>query len=300
MTGVEIEIDMMPLADLGQPSKIALEIHRQLRLQFGSVPRRIPLAGIAKAIGIVGIQMVEGTSFEGTLVIANGKGAIGIRTGMRSGRYNFTLGHEIGHFLIPTHRGQRQEFMCEPADMTRVRGGNFAAKPPLERIEVEANEFSATLLVPAQEFGQERRALGSVCDVSHIRQLAETFDVSQEVMAKIYVLAADERTAIITSHKGEVRRVIPKPGFPFLGLKKGSLIPGGALTRSFSAANDPISNLVEVETHTWLEQRGTVSALYEQVFVQEDGWAMTLLIADEEEADEDNDDKNWNRRSDRR
>lgn len=105
--------------------------------------------------------------------------------------------------------------------------------------------------------------------------------------------------ARITSHNGVVKRVIPQQGFPFLGLRKNSLIPSGALARSFSltAANDSISALREVPTHTWLEKRGAVSALYEQVFMQEDGWVMTLLLVDEDEEDEDADDHNWNRRN---
>lgn len=301
MTEPEIEIDMMELADLGQPTKLALEIHRQLRQQFGTVPRRMPLARLATAVGIVGIQLFDDTSFEGTLVVQDGRGAIGIRRGMRSGRHNFTLAHEIGHFLIPTHRLQRQQFLCEAVDMRRVRSTNFSQRPTQERIEIEANEFAAALVVPAPEFKLERKALGA-CDVAHVRQLAEVFDVSQEVMAKIYVMAADEKVAIITSRNGVVHRVIPQPGFPFLGLKKGMAVPNGAVTRTFpvAAANDPVSNLREVATHTWLERRGDVSALYEQVFVQEDGWAMTLLLVDEDEIDEGDDDRNWNRRSARR
>lgn len=118
-------------------------------------------------------------------------------------------------------------------------------------------------------------------------------------MAKIYVLSADEKAAIVTSQNGVVKRVIPQIGFPFLGLSKGSTIPQGAITRSFSAgrANDPVSVLCEVLTHTWLQRRGAVSALYEQVFVQEEGWAMTLLIADLEEQDDEDNDQNWNRRN---
>lgn len=40
-----------------------------------------------------------------------------------------------------------------------------------------------------------------------------------------------------------------------------------------------------------------MTSLYEQVFVQEYGWVMTLLVADIEEPDDDDDDRDWNRRS---
>ncbi|MDO8380999.1 ImmA/IrrE family metallo-endopeptidase [Phenylobacterium sp.] len=298
----EIEIDMMELADIGQPMKLALEIHRQLRAQFDQVPTQLPLASLAKAVGIVGIKEIATDDFEGTLVVQDGFGAIGLRKGLRSGRRNFTIGHEIGHFVIPNHRFGRDKFQCAIVDMGRERsGGNWDSRPPLERIEVEANEFSAALLVPVPEFQKERRRLGTACDIVHIRQLAETFDVSQEMMAKIYVNASDESAAIITSHRGLVRRVIPKSGFPYLGLRRDAPIPATALTSTFrpGGGQSSISDLCEVATHTWLDRKGSVSALYEQVFVQEDGWAMTLLIADEEDSDDEDDDRDWNRRSDR-
>lgn len=294
----EIEIDMMELADIGQPVKLALELHRQLRKQFGSVPHRMPLRQIADAVGIVGIREFDTDDFEGTLVIKDGSGAIGLRKGLRSGRRNFTLGHEIGHFLIPNHRFQRTSFQCATADMRRERSeGNWSARPAEERIEVEANEFSAALLVPAPEFQTERKRLGT-CDVSHVRQLAETFDVSQEMMAKVYVNSADEKIAIVTSHLGLVKRVIPQLGFPYLGLRRDAPIPTNALTRTFKPiSTDTISELRELPTHVWLERKGKVESFYEQVFVQEDGWSMTLLMIDEEEIDEDDDDRNWNRRT---
>ena len=292
----------MELADIGQPVKLAHELHRQLRMQLGSVPLRVPLAAIAEKIGIVGIREFDTDAFEGTLVLKDGRGAVGLRKGLRTGRRNFTLGHEIGHFLIPNHRFSRTLFECATADMRRERGGgNWDLRPQLERIEVEANEFSAALLVPKPEFREERRRLGNTCDVAHVRHLAEAFDVSQEMMAQLYVNAADEKVAIITSHRGVVRRVIPQKDFPYLGLRRDAPIPTEALTRVYRPANnDTISDMREVATHVWLDRRGAISSLYEQVFLQEDGWAMTLLVVDEEQADEDEDDSNWNRRTIRR
>jgi hypothetical protein len=98
-----------------------------------------------------------------------------------------------------------------------------------------------------------------------------------------------------------VRRLITPTNFPYLGLRSGSVLPQGALARVFKPANgETASNLCEVLTDRWLEQRGAVSAIYEQVVLQENGWATTLLVVDEEEADEEDDDRNWNRRNVRR
>lgn len=48
-----------------------------------------------------------------------------------------------------------------------------------------------------------------------------------------------------------------------------------------------------------MEKRGNVSAIYEQVFVQEEGWAMTPLLVDENEEDGEGNGLERNRRSSR-
>lgn len=294
-------IDLMPLADIGQPKRLAFEIHKQLRAQYGSVPLRMPLEGIAAAVGIGHIEERETSAFEGALVLSNGGAAIGLRKGMMRGRRNFTLGHELGHYLVPTHRLSKTRFECTSQFMRYQRGkrDEWERRPTLERIEVEANEFSAALLIAIPEYRAERAKLGRGCDVAHIRPLADAFAVSQEMMASVYVAHEAETAAVVTSHKGKVRRIIPKGGFPFMGLRYDMEIPRGSLTREFRAANDigEVSKIEEVEIHIWLERKGNVTALSEQVILQRDGWAMTLLTVEEDEEDDEADDRNWNRRN---
>jgi Zn-dependent peptidase ImmA (M78 family) len=304
MAETELQLDLMELADLAQPTRIAHEIHAQLRRQFGSVPLRSPLKALSEAVGIVGIKLFDTAAFEGTLVIKDGKGAVGLRKGLQAGRRNFTLAHEIGHFLIPNHRLQRPKFECTATDLTRKRrgGGNFAIRPALERIEIEANEFAAALLVPMPEYRDQLKRLPSGCDVGHIRALADAFAVSQEFMAQIYVNSVSEKAAVIIAHDAIVKRVItPTGGFPYLGLRAGSPLPAAALARTFKPGpGEMTSDLCEVLTDRWLEERGSVTAIFEQVRIQTGGWTMTLIAVDEEEADNDGDDRSWNRRNHRR
>jgi len=294
-----IELDLMALADIGQPTKIAHEIHRQLRSQMGSVPTRAPLHAIAKAVGIVGIADVDADSFEGTLVIQDGRGAIGLRRGLRSGRRNFTLGHEIGHFMIPTHRFQKSSFQCSAKDMALPSGTTGAT--PLEKIEFEASEFSAVLLVPEIEWTIARRKCGHGCDLNHIQQLAESFDVSQEMMAKIYVRNADENIAVLITQHGRVYRIIPGVSFPYMGLRKNMQLPTSAEASRLSelGGKGTVTDLRETDASDWVARADKTNAIYEQTLVQEDGWAMTLLVAELPSADEE-DDRSWNRRSSRR
>ena len=294
-----INIDEMALADIGQPGRLAIELHRQLRVQFGAVPTRVPLHGIAKAVGIVDVQEYDVENFLGTLVIKDGKGAIGLQRGIGSGRRNFTLGHEIGHFLIPTHRLKRTDFQCTKTDMNRVRSGNLDSTPPLERIEIEANEFAAALLIPGPEYKAERKKLGKSPDVRHIRELARIFDVSQEMMASTYVRMENSKLAVIISHNGIVKRIISCLHFPYMGLRKDMPLPPNCLTKSYvgSSSAGTVSDMQGRRTDQWLETGGSVSALYEQVLIQDKGWATTLLSIDEDEIDDEEDDSNWNRRN---
>lgn len=296
------QIDLMTLADIGNPKRLALEIHKQLREQYGSLPAQMPLDAIAEAVGIAGIREFQTTAFDGTLVAKDGVGAIGLRKGMPKGRRNFTLGHELGHFLIPAHQ-VRGKFECSSKVMRYGRGkaAEWERRPELERIEVEANEFSATLLVPIPEFREERAKLGRVNDVTHVRTLAQTFAVSQEMLAQIYVTQSAAKSAIILSQNGVVRRVIPKSDFPFLGLRAGAEIPRLSLTKQFQKSNDngSTSPSEEVDIHTWIERQGHVTSVLEQVTLQRDGWATTLLTVEEEETDDEADDRSWNRNSSR-
>ena len=296
------QIDLMPLADIGNPKRLALEIHKQLRQQYGSVPTQMPLEALAQAVGIVGIKEFETSSFDGTLVTKDGVGAIGLRKGLPSGRRNFTLGHELGHFLIPTHQ-VRGKFECSSKVMRFGRGkaAEWDRKPEVERIEVEANEFSATLLVPVPEFREERTKLGRTSDVAHVKTLAQIFAVSQEMMAQIYVTQSAAKSAIILSQSGVVKRVIPKSDFPFLGLRAGAELPRLSLTKQFQRSNDTgsTSSADEVDVHTWIEVQGLVTSVVEQVTLQRDGWATTLLTVEEDDRDNEVDDRSWNRNNSR-
>jgi hypothetical protein len=80
-----------------------------VRKHLDRVRLRFPLAEFADAVGVAGIKEFNTNAFEGTLVIKDGVGVIGLRKVLRSGRRILTLGHAIGHFLIPNHRFQRNE-----------------------------------------------------------------------------------------------------------------------------------------------------------------------------------------------
>ena len=301
-TNPDPSIDLMALADIGgNPMKLAQEVHRQLRLQYGSVPHDVPLEGIAKSVGIEDIVDHQTEAFEGTLFVNGSRGIVGLRKGMRLGRRRFTLGHELGHFLNPWHSSAQKRFECSSNDtrMLRASGGRWVDRPPQEKMEIEANEFSNALLIPAPEYREARRLLGGDPSIEHIRSLADMFKVSFEVMCQTFVNTEKETVGIILSRNGLVVRPMLPRSFPYLGMSKGAAIPMDTTTADFQkfASSGDISTLNDALNSSWLERKGNVSGLYEQAYIQSGGWAVTLLWAEIEEQDEEADDQNWNRGS---
>jgi hypothetical protein len=117
----QITIDLMALADLGQPLKLAFELHRQIRDQYGVVPLRVPLEQIARAVGIVGIKEFNTDRFEGTLVVTGNDGAVGLRRGMPSGRYV-----ECGPFVA---RAGTDSMACRRSSGCQVAEGSDPRRP---------------------------------------------------------------------------------------------------------------------------------------------------------------------------
>lgn len=96
---------------------------------------------IAGAIGLT-IKEVNAESFDGALirVVGRPRGKIAINANIREpGRKRFTLAHELGHYVLPSH--SRQSVTCRPAEIERWTTG-------MSQPELEANRFAAALLMP--------------------------------------------------------------------------------------------------------------------------------------------------------
>jgi hypothetical protein len=83
------------------------------------------------------------------------------------GRIRFTLGHELGHYLL--HRAEREAFECTPRDMARWREDDG-------RRELEANRFASYLLMPIDDF--RRQVDGQALDLDLFQRCADRYGVS--------------------------------------------------------------------------------------------------------------------------
>jgi hypothetical protein len=129
--------------------------------------------------------------FDGALVRAKGTpfGAIIVRDSIReSGRKNFTVAHEIGHFILPGH--EDADLVC-----TSTEVGNWSGST--KGVEREANEFAAELLMPELVV---RGIVGrSEPSLQLIQQIASSCQTSLSAAGWRFCYLTNHRCAIIWS-----------------------------------------------------------------------------------------------------
>ncbi len=174
----------------GQPSLLARALLKQL--QVDEVP---DLKAIASTLGAP-VEECDVSSFDGALVRVSGQllGTIAVRRTIREeGRKNFTIAHELGHFVLPGHG---QSVACSGRQLE-----SWSKSTPRE--ELEANEFAGELLVPE---GLARKVIGSTePSFGLIEQIADTFSASLTASLYRFVELTGFRCALVWSEDG-IRR----------------------------------------------------------------------------------------------
>ena len=135
---------------------------------------------IANALGLKVFTEDLGKEISGVLVSRDGTASIAVRKSDPPVRRRFTIAHEIGHFYL-RHHVQRNELVHADKD-SQVIYRSAKASEGLELMEVQANQFAASLLMPArlvrEHVDQRPKPLGDI-DVS---ELARKFNVSEQAM----------------------------------------------------------------------------------------------------------------------
>lgn len=137
----------------------------------------VPLELVAHRLGLAVEHVPLGEGISGVLVVSGPEGSIGVNREHPEVRQRFTIAHEIGHFVL--HRNQRDLFIDKAfvafRDTRAAKGG--------DRSEVQANQFAAALLMPAELVKRELR--DQVIDIASedvIETLAKRFGVSNQAM----------------------------------------------------------------------------------------------------------------------
>jgi len=273
----------MELADIGSPEAIALKIHELAP----NMPIPVPVEEIAYKLDITAIQPLKTKNFEGGLITQPERtdGVILINENSYDRRKRFTIGHELGHFLIETHSPENGEgFLCSSDNMSRTKAkeNDFPAK-----MEVEANRFAAELLLPKLHFQKDLRRMRHL-EIEHIPKLSTKYNMSKDAVARRYTQLQDEPCAIVISQHKKFLRAYRHPEFPFVEFAKDAELPWQSCAASFSGIAGNISDWNEVDAGVWTDvEKHSFSVIAEQTMVQRNGFRMTLLTFDDDEFEED-------------
>ena len=157
---------------------VAIEISRQIS----------PLEPIAS------IKPVPVPHFEGMLKRSpkGDKWIIGVNEdGASSGRINFTIAHEFGHYML--HRELQQDFECAEKDMH-----NWDAQGKI--IETEADTFASYLLMPPDDF--RNQISDQDLSIELLRHCADRYDVSLTAAALKWREIAPGRVVVVAAKDG--------------------------------------------------------------------------------------------------
>lgn len=277
-TGRLPQLDRMAIEEVGlNPEKLAAAIHRQLGMTGGPVP----VCEIALALDIVKIRQEPLTNLEGVLLTdpQRSNGAILVNARSSPERRRFSVGHELGHFLISSHRPLGEEgFRCSSGDMA----GNQEASALQRRQESEANSFAINLLAPLH---LSRKYLTRSPDLEHALAMAADLELSKEAAARRYVELHREDLAVIFGRQGRVLYWAASQAFPALAPQKDIQIPTGMANCRIGE----VSEMEDAEPTDWLRNPAGV-ALAVQTLAQQNGYSITLLHAEEAESEGDLDD----------
>jgi len=160
---------------------LALDVSRQV---FPDAPITM-VGGLDLSKGVEGMLMPR----------RDGSGEWGIiyNDTIRSpGRQNFTLAHELGHYLLhrQTYPNGLECTNRDMADWDDVRNG----------IEAEANTFASYLLMPLDDFREQIK--GRVIDIDLMTDLADRYAVSLTAAILKWMTITDKRGMIVVGKEG--------------------------------------------------------------------------------------------------
>lgn len=161
------------------PPKTDPEAHAvRLLRQFDIAKPPVPVDSVVKKLGLKLVATEFGDDVSGVLVVEDGKGVIGVNSSHSRLRQRFSIAHELGHFLLHSHKNRLfidKQYFAAFRDSRSSTGES--------RREREANAFAASLLMPSamlQEVIEDHRF--DIADDEYLGTLAELFQVSKQAL----------------------------------------------------------------------------------------------------------------------
>lgn len=260
------------------------------------LPHRVPIEELARQLDISDIQDIDTNAFDGSLITdtSRSSGIILVRAHLQPQRRRFTIAHELGHFLIPTHMPNAQgRFICSREDFQMLSAKENDRRA---RMEVEANRFASLILIPPHLLRAQFKKQSSA-SLEHMIELARHFEVSKEAMARAYANYHPETIAIVICKDGKILRCYRNgTQFPFIEPSLGDKVPSRSSFHRHDHKSRSIGSFQDCPAEIWIGTKYE-RPLVEQVLSQTDGFAMILLQlepSDDEAEEEERDiERSW-------
>lgn len=275
-----VALDLVELDGKATPEAIVDEIFHQ----NANIPIPVPLEELARLAGVEQIRALESSGFEGMLVanVEKTRAEIFYNPNSNPQRKRFTVGHELGHLLLPHH--QQSTYECSKEDMTR-----FERSPnPRSVQEAEANRFSSELLMPRWYFKKRMKEFGEL-GLEHIDTLHTECCTSTEATARRYVSLSEYPCAVVFAKDKLVRYFVKNEELSFyLDIKHDLPLPKDSPSCQPGAG---VGDWQEVDSWLWLreeEGRTLPSKILEQTLWQDQGYKVILLFLEDVPDGDDN------------
>ena len=222
------------------------------------------------------ITLVEGRSFsanfEGALMRRPDSNEWGIffNSSLTSvGRKNFTLAHELAHYLL--HRSQNaDDIMCQKSDM-------WAWDSEYGKREAEANQFASFLLMPRDDFEAQTAGFKRP-QIGEFEVLRDRYEVSITAAILKWLEFTPRRAMIVVSTDGYIdwawgSKPLLKSGVYFKPKQHTIELPAKALAATASV--DGLHAGIDHAIGVWSKRE----EVFESVLLSEyHGQAISLLI----------------------
>ncbi len=173
-------------------------------------PKDMDIRAIANAENLM-IKEEDTKGHIGRIFIEGDAGIITIDNKIKEeGRKNFTIGHEVGHFILEKER----EFYCSNSDIM-----NFWQN---KNHEQESNIFAAELLMPEEWIKQYVKWKDEALET--LEEAAMMFGTTLSSMSLRYAECGKFPIAVIFSQDGKVKWSKISEDFPFQWIENGQKV----------------------------------------------------------------------------
>lgn len=263
------------------PAAIAIRLTRLLDAALGDEGRfPVNVEELAKAVGSelrLGAHITEVRaapnlkSFEGGLFHLNDdRWALLYNASLKSaGRIRFTQAHELGHFLV--HRLLQNEFHCSQAEVAGYEADR-------KKLEVEADEFASTLLMPIKQF--RASVEGQAIDMDVLSDVSTKFGVSLTSASLRWIRSTDESAVLVLSKDGFIDWSVSSEKAFKNGVyikTRGLVVPVPDGSLASDADTDSSRSGAQIPLKTWLANAHP-DAVAREMKLQCDNYGYTLSL----------------------